>query len=1587
MKLKYYIGTSTSQENKEASSKGVSVFSEAEDIDLFEAGSIMYKGKLVDADKIEAIFNDLVNTFTVPASKKNNRIFKNWFEIGNADGFNPNLRVDSFLEYNTLPFRSGKTQLEAIKNKDGKINSYSITFYGEITGLDDLFTIKETNVETGLIEDIGEQAKLKDLDFSELNFVYDRRNITALFTTPSLVLTEGGLSSIPSLIMPMIVPADKEIQYETNVDNDVRDITKDEGRLFIDDLRPAIRQTAIIEAIEAKYNIVFSRDFIDSTDFTTLYTWLNGNENSDNIISTQELRASKFDNTAYISFPFQSDTEIDFNFTSEDLVDVIVNDPFNETYNISFEMKFFYRFPDDVEFQLILVDKQDNIIEESEILLGQGFLDEDEDETPLRTNTFTVNFNVVPNSDDIIDQTFRILVKSKNKINFEDGNTFSVDYRTTYSRANTASPVPITNGIGTGDAQAIINYKPTFKVSENMPDITILDYLKNIIKEFKLIIRPNSTTNFILQNINDYYSEGNSIDITSFTDTKSEESTVYKNNKKIDYKYQVEEDSDLQKGFKINTGRYRGNDTKNYKVDNKKSTDIELENEIPFFVRLKNTSTALPTNINIAIYNSVEDGEVSSLFPENMLSFYYNGITAITDDSNLLPIKLDLNFKPSDDYNPIPNILDIKGVPICDSSNNYITSQVSNNLDFSSTTINGWHNVSLSNNIYNKNHKPWIDNLLNSDARITTVESVVPPTVANEIDLNSQILYKNNKYSIEDFEIDLTTNETTFNLFPDFNNQYLITGTTIDKTSFVFNAGGGFSNVVIRTDETIESATTNQNWIDIGDISGNKRVYNIPFFINENYKDAEKVGVIRVVVGGQTYIININQAIRVGSLGNTQLSISPSSRNLDETEQDFTVDVQSNGFWTIGELPDYITLLSDDLNFGNGTIKLSITENTLEEERNDSFIIFPITEQSFRTFSFTQEAEPFIEVLTEDLDVSSGSQNFTVEVATNSDVTPTTFIEETFITETSSTVITGGYRFTFTITENPSTTENRDSLITFRIGNSFTGFYTDSLLITQSDAVPFITVIPSNVNLDFDNNSYIYEVDSNVSWTVTKDVSWITLNTTNGNGDSNNVSITLDDNLGSQRQGIVTVRNNTNNIEDTLVVNQLEYDQPNPPPTGRPQGQVTYLDNGDRIDISWLASNPEYGTIANYIVQRSLNFGAFENVSTTSNLFFTDFDIVGGGQYKYRVIAVDNLGQQSVANLISLNIVVDRKVIIRPNNSSVSNQSGSNSIDVISNTAWSASGNNFLSIPTADQTGSGNKEIDYIYSANTDNTRTGVVTVEANVGNSSDTHNVTQAAFTPTLSLIPTSASLPQFNPNNISVNVASNSSWIVSAAPSWFTVIGGSDTGNGSFIIDADTNNSGSSRSATLQVEANVGSPNNTITRNFNVSQIGVSDTLVINPENKTVSKSDQNYNITIESNTAWTVFRDVNWIDIDVFSGSGNDNLEVRVLNNSSNTTRVADITFSTGNLTEIHTVTQAGVNPNDLFEYLVAVGFDESNACNTNPSISVWSESSNFGGSQVLYSNSTGSLRVNSGFYSREGIVLETNSNGEVINSDLC
>ncbi|QGG54052.1 hypothetical protein [Lysinibacillus pakistanensis] len=77
-------------------------------LDLFQDESIVVKSSVQDIQDIAQVFTDFSQTFTVPASKTNNGVFKHYYN-NDLDELNANIRLDSRLEINRTPFRRGTT--------------------------------------------------------------------------------------------------------------------------------------------------------------------------------------------------------------------------------------------------------------------------------------------------------------------------------------------------------------------------------------------------------------------------------------------------------------------------------------------------------------------------------------------------------------------------------------------------------------------------------------------------------------------------------------------------------------------------------------------------------------------------------------------------------------------------------------------------------------------------------------------------------------------------------------------------------------------------------------------------------------------------------------------------------------------------------------------------------------------------------------------------------------------------------------------------------------------------------------------------------------------------------------------------------------------------------------------------------------------------------------------------------------------------------------------------------------------------------------------------------------------------------------
>lgn len=81
----------------------------------------------------------------------------------------------------------------------------------------------------------------------------------------------------------------------------------------------------------------------------------------------------------------------------------------------------------------------------------------------------------------------------------------------------------------------------------------------------------------------------------------------------------------------------------------------------------------------------------------------------------------------------------------------------------------------------------------------------------------------------------------------------------------------------------------------------------------------------------------------------------------------------------------------------------------------------------------------------------------------------------------------------------------------------------------------------------------------------------------------------------------------------------------------------------------------------------------------------------------------------------------------------------------------------------------------------------------------------------------------------------------------------------------------------------------------------------LSISPERKVAVSEGETYTITVESDTNWTVSKNINWASISSTSGTGNGSINVTAGHNSTSLPRNGIITFSTSDVTIEHSIFQ--------------------------------------------------------------------------------
>ena len=209
--------------------------------------------------------------FNLPATKRNNQIFNNMFEVTRSYDdliFNPYIKTQCVLKQDGFILFEGYLRMINVKEQDGEI-SYNVNLYSDVIAL----------------ADVLKDQTFAELDFTELAHEYNIGNIlyswnnagtSIAYTNPS---TSGFRDAYKTLRYPFI---DWNHQYSLDPTTGSPNLTNLESAF-----RPCIQLKYLINQIFAASGFNFTSNFFDSDDFDRLYMDFNwGGDNAPVYVDT-----------------------------------------------------------------------------------------------------------------------------------------------------------------------------------------------------------------------------------------------------------------------------------------------------------------------------------------------------------------------------------------------------------------------------------------------------------------------------------------------------------------------------------------------------------------------------------------------------------------------------------------------------------------------------------------------------------------------------------------------------------------------------------------------------------------------------------------------------------------------------------------------------------------------------------------------------------------------------------------------------------------------------------------------------------------------------------------------------------------------------------------------------------------------------------------------------------------------------------------------------------------------------------------------------------------------------------------------------
>ena len=545
------------------------------------------------------------------------------------------------------------------------------------------------------LSDLFGDDKLADLDLSTYDHDYTSTNVlTGIQTGLSFV---GG-EDTGSIIYPMISSNRNwvwDAQTTSLADADIQYPGSGTTGITFTEFKAAIKINRIMEAIETDYSVSFCGDFfkVENNHIDRLYMWLNKEKGEMQAYSDEVL---VFGNINYLGAL------------------------------LAFNIFYLNIFPESgyetIEYRLRLERTADGEVTNSFYTFTGDT--PDDDPGPL------TGWRIVDDDGGV----YNIYISSILEF------SFTASYRVTQQALSGSLGVTtITNG--------------NTAISENMPDMKLIDFVSGLIKMFNLVIEPISSTSFNMKPLDDWYLDGEAKDVTKYIQGDEWDIKKPQLYKRIDFSYE-ETETILGEQFRIENDRGYGDLEAEFVYDGN-----VLEIDIPF-------ENVLQERLSSQLNNDFSDMHVGKIIDKDLESveiapyLFYNrgttnlstGFAFIDEDEVIVEVNSYLNTGQEDEL-----------------INPDVTQSLNFGEDISSftnqvTPVNASSESGARVSLYSNYWEDYITDLYDDKRREYKFKAIFPLGIAQGIKMNDILKIRDRIYIINTMNTNLTTGEVNLNL-------------------------------------------------------------------------------------------------------------------------------------------------------------------------------------------------------------------------------------------------------------------------------------------------------------------------------------------------------------------------------------------------------------------------------------------------------------------------------------------------------------------------------------------------------------------------------------------------------------------------------------------------------------------------------------------------------------------------------------------------------------------------------------------------------------------------------------------------------